>query len=270
MTLFSTICIIGGGNMGQAIARGLVESGRYHPEQIRLTRRNKAPLASFAEEGFQIFSSNPAALAGAQAIIIAVEPRHTNVVLNEIAGFLAPDQVVISIVTGASLAQLKASLPSDTPVVRAMPNTAVKIRESMTCITADAESQEALAQTRALFDLLGETVVISEELMTQATVLCACGIAFFLRAIRAASQGGVEIGFHAEDAIKMAAQTAKGAASLLLKSKSHPEQEIDKVTTPRGCTIAGLNEMEHQGFSSAVIRGIKTSTEIAGRLFRPE
>ena len=89
-------------------------------------------------------------------------------------------------------------------------------------------------------------------------------IAFFLRAIRAASQGGIEIGFHSEDALLMAAQTAKGAASLLVDTKSHPESEVDKVTTPRGCTIVGLNQMEHNGFSSALIKGITTSAEKAG------
>ena len=102
--------------------------------------------------------------------------------------------------------------------------------------------------------------------MISATALGACGIAFFLRAIRAASQGGIEIGFHSEDALAMAAQVAKGAASLLLNKDHHPEYEIDKVTTPRGCTISGLNQMEHEGFSSAMIKGIVTSAEKAARL----
>jgi pyrroline-5-carboxylate reductase len=102
--------------------------------------------------------------------------------------------------------------------------------------------------------------------MTPATALCACGVAFFLRSIRAASQGGIEIGFHWDDALLMAAQTAKGAAELLLQSKTHPESEIDKVTTPRGVTISGLNEMEHQGFSSAMIKGIVTSAQKAEKL----
>ena len=119
-----------------------------------------------------------------------------------------------------------------------------------------------------LFNNLGETIVINEEKMTSATALCACGIAFFLRAIRAASQGGTEIDFHAEEALKMAAQTAKGAASLLLTNQSHPEDEIDKVTSPKGCTIAGLNQMEHNGFSSAFIKGITTSAEMADKLYK--
>ncbi len=103
--------------------------------------------------------------------------------------------------------------------------------------------------------------------MTSATALCACGIAFFLRAIRAASQGGIQIGFPSTDALKMAAQTARGAATLLQDSCAHPESEIDKVTTPQGCTIGGLNRMEHQGFSSAMIEGVVTATKIANSLF---
>ena len=114
---------------------------------------------------------------------------------------------------------------------------------------------------QSVFDALGTTLFINEELMDSATVLAACGIAYCLRFMRAASQGGIEIGFSSDVAQTIAAQTAKGAASLILTNNTHPESEIDKVTTPKGCTIAGLNEMEHQGFSSALIKGIKTSFE---------
>jgi pyrroline-5-carboxylate reductase len=138
----------------------------------------------------------------------------------------------------------------------------------MTCITTDSAKQENLDLTEKLFTTVGSVVQINEDLMTAATALCACGVAFFLRAVRAASQGGTEIGFHAHDALQMAAQTAKGAADLLLKLASHPEREIDKVTSPKGCTIAGLNEMEHNGFSSAMIKGIKLSAEKAGELYK--
>jgi pyrroline-5-carboxylate reductase len=119
-----------------------------------------------------------------------------------------------------------------------------------------------------IFNTLGTTIIINEDMMSAATALCACGIAFFLRTIRAAAQGGVEIGFHARDAIHIAAQTALGAAQLLLQNGSHPEEEIDKVTSPKGCTIAGLNEMEHQGLSSAMIKGIKLSAGIAQELYK--
>jgi pyrroline-5-carboxylate reductase len=110
-----------------------------------------------------------------------------------------------------------------------------------------------------LFKALGPVLIIQDDMMAAATVLGACGIAFALRFIRAAQQGGIEIGFNAENALKIAAQTVKGAAELVLQNGNHPEQEIDKVTTPQGVTISGLNTMEHQGFSSALIQGVLTS-----------
>jgi len=138
----------------------------------------------------------------------------------------------------------------------------------MTCIAGEKASDENIKEVTNLFETVGSVIKINEDLMTAATALCACGIAFFLRAIRAASQGGVEVGFHADEALKMAVQTAKGAADLLLQLQTHPESEIDKVTSPKGCTIAGLNEMEHNGFSSSLIKGIKLSSIKAGGLYK--
>jgi pyrroline-5-carboxylate reductase len=140
-----------------------------------------------------------------------------------------------------------------------MPNTAIAIQESMTCICSEGASQQQLDYVTDLFLQLGEAVIIEEKLMDAATVLGACGTAFAMRYIRANIQGGIEIGFSAATASLIAAQTVKGASQLLLSKKTHPEQEIDKVTTPKGCTIAGLNEMEHRGFSSSLIKGVVTS-----------
>jgi len=139
--------------------------------------------------------------------------------------------------------------------------------ESMTCLATENKQHASLSIVKELFDMVGKTLVIDEDQMESATALGACGIAFFLRAIRAASQGGIEIGFHSEEAFTIASQTARGAATLLLDNSAHPESEIDRVTTPKGATIAGLNEMEHQGFSSALIKGITTSTEKVSKLF---
>jgi len=116
-----------------------------------------------------------------------------------------------------------------------------------------------LEKVQSLFDELGATVEIKEELMEAATVLGACGIAYVLRFIRAMVQGGIQIGFDAKTASKIVNQTVRGAADLLISGNEHPEELIDKVTTPKGCTIVGLNEMEHQGFSSSLIKGIVTS-----------
>jgi pyrroline-5-carboxylate reductase len=140
-----------------------------------------------------------------------------------------------------------------------MPNTAIAIQQSMTCLSSFNASGAEIKYVEDLFATVGRVVTIDEKLMDAATVLGACGTAYAMRYIRANIQGGIEIGFDALTASLIAAQTVKGAAELLLQKGTHPEQEIDKVTTPKGCTIAGLNEMEHQGFSSSLIKGISVS-----------
>jgi pyrroline-5-carboxylate reductase len=265
------IAILGTGNIGSAIARGLVQAGLFPARHITLTRRTLAPLEELRREGFVVSTDNVKALQKAQVVFIAVTPQQLNELLAEIKKAInSRHHTVISVVSGASIAEIHAHLGRNVPVIRAMPNTAIALRESMTCLAADARATSALPLVKRIFDALGRTLVIKEELMVPATALCACGIAFFLRAIRAASQGGIEIGFHAEDALFMAAQTARGASALVARAGNHPEQEVDKVTTPQGCTISGLNHMEHYGFSSALIRGIVTSAEKAAVLYAPK
>lgn len=264
------IAILGAGNIGGAIARGLVHAGLLPADRITLTRRKLESLEPLKSSGFTTTVSNPEALRNADLVFIAVTPQQLNPLLAEIKGILDRNRhTVISIVSGATIAEIRAQLADGVPVIRAMPNTAIAIRESMTCLSAESGNPGALPVVKEIFDALGRTLIIDEALMIPATALCACGIAFFLRAIRAASQGGIEIGFHAEDALLMAAQTARGAASLLVEAGNHPEKEVDKVTTPQGCTISGLNQMEHNGFSSAMIKGIVTSAEKAAVLYAP-
>ena len=264
------IAIIGGGNLGTAIATGLAAAGVLAPEQIAVTRRTVRLLDGLKQAGFQVGSDNKQAVRDARIVFVTVRPEQLDRVLDDLAPALQPNsQVLVSTVSNAAISQIKARLGTPIPVIRAMPNIAVSVRESMTCLAPDADvSADTREEVRKLFDALGATVFISEEQMTPATALCACGIAFFLRAIRAASQGGVQVGFHAGEAIRLAAQTAKGAAELLLAGNTHPEMKIDEVTTPRGITIEGLNEMEHHGFSSAMIRGIVTAAEKAANLYR--
>jgi len=262
------IAIIGAGNIGSSIARGLLDSGEILPEALYLTRRKVEALSEFSERGCRTGTDNREAALFADTVILAVEPQKTDAVLQEIAGVLSADrQRLISIVTGVTVERMKSFLGADFPVVRAMPNTAIALRESMTCLAASKTDAAALEEALGIFSALGSALVISEEQMNPATALVACGVAFFLRSIRAASQGGIEIGFHSRDAIQMAAQTAKGAAELLLSGGKHPEEEIDRVTTPKGVTIAGLNQMEHEGFSSAMIRGITLAAEKASKVY---
>jgi pyrroline-5-carboxylate reductase len=264
----SKITILGAGSLGMAITDGLFTSGLIKKEQIILTRRKLHLLEKYKKMGVMITDDNIAAIKNSDVLIIAVEPQQINNLLEEITDHLDEKKhIVISVVTGVSTKQILKKTGKKLALVRAMPNTAIGIRESMTCLSSENANSKALKIAESIFNTVGKSLKIEEELMGAATALGACGIAFFLRAIRAASQGGIEIGFHPAKALQIAAQTAKGAASLLLENNQHPEFEIDKVTTPRGVTISGLNQMEHDGFSSAMIKGIVTSATKAEKLY---
>jgi pyrroline-5-carboxylate reductase len=255
------IAIIGGGNLGTAIAEGLIQSGFVLPKHILITKRNIRTLHELERKGVLVSDKNEEALAYADLVILAVKPFQVSELLRSLKNeFREGKHVLVSVVTGISLDHISGCLErKNIPVVRAMPNTAIAIQQSMTCISANPMDEEQLQYVFELFNQLGKTVRIDEKLMDAATVLGACGTAFAMRYIRANIQGGIEIGFDAATANLIAAQTVKGAAELLLAKGTHPEQEIDKVTTPKGCTIAGLNEMEHRGFSSSLIKGLVAS-----------
>jgi pyrroline-5-carboxylate reductase len=254
------IAIIGGGNLGASIAEGLIQSEFSRPVELTITRRNLSSLNRFAEAGCTVISDNKKAVSNAEVIVLAVKPYNYADIIKEIKSVLNPKKhILVSVITGVWMADLQKAVGKPVPVIRAMPNTAIAIQQSMTCLSSSGASALQMSYIKELFDVLGKSVIIDEKLMDAATVLGACGTAYAMRYIRANIQGGIEIGFDAATASLIAAQTVKGAADLLLQKGTHPEYEIDKVTTPRGCTIAGLNEMEHQGFSSSLIKGIGTS-----------
>lgn len=261
--------IIGGGNIGKALADGLVQARTCSRADIVLTRRSTTALTELQQEGYRVSSNNAEAITGADTIFICVLPQQLNTALAELKPHInLKKQLVVSVVTGAHTDVFREALGNDLRIIRAMPNTAMKVQESMTCLAAVNATKKDILLVQKIFNTLGQSLLINEDMMSAATALCACGIAFFLRTIRAASQGGVEIGFHAHDALQIAAQTAFGAAKLLLANGTHPEEEIDKVTSPKGCTIAGLNEMEHAGLSSALIKGIRLSATMANNLYK--
>jgi pyrroline-5-carboxylate reductase len=253
------ITIIGGGNLGSAIAFGLIKSKQIQPAAITVTRRRLNLLEKLQEQGVSITSDNIEASKNADIIILAIKPYQVLEIIQEIKPVLKSNQILISLVAGVGLQKLEEVAGSNVQIFRAMPNTAIAIQESMTLISTNVKSEELRNLVLHIFDQLGQASIITEDLMAAATVLASCGIAFALRYMRAAMQGGIEIGFGAEMAQFITAQTVKGATGLILDSGRHPEQEIDKVTTPRGITITGLNEMEHKGFSSSLIQGLIAS-----------
>ncbi len=258
------IAIIGVGNMGSAIARGLLKSGFVPASDISISDRKEDNLQELKSMGVHAYTDNAQAAKEADVIIVAVKPYHIEGVLKEIKPIITPDKIFISIVAGVGIDVLGEMAGADIPIFRVMPNTAIALQESLTCISANGNTAQHRDYVVELFDKLGKTVEIPEELMAAATVLSSCGIAYALRYIRAAMQGGIEIGFGAEMAQFITAQTVKGATELLLQSGHHPEREIDKVTTPMGITITGLNEMEHKGFSSSLIQGVLASYKKIG------
>jgi pyrroline-5-carboxylate reductase len=253
------ITIIGGGNIGSAIAFGLIKSKQIQPSAITVTDRYLNLLKKLQEQGVTITDNNIEASRNADIIILAIKPYQVFSVIEEIKPVLNPNQILISLVAGVGLEKLEEVTGSKAQIFRIMPNTAIAIQESMTLISTNVKSEELRNLVVHIFDQLGKALIISEDLMGAATVLASCGIAFALRYMRAAMQGGIEMGFSAEMAQFITAQTVKGATGLIMESGRHPEQEIDKVTTPRGITITGLNEMEHKGFSSSLIQGLIAS-----------
>lgn len=256
------IAIIGCGNLGLSILNGLLENGNVQPTNITVTRRNSKELEYLRETGITIRDENTNAVKESEIIIVALKPYTIIKVLTELKSHFNPEKhILISLATGISLEQIQNTVEISMPIFRAMPNTAADVGMSMTCISSNTQDKIANDTVINCLNSFGETIVIDEDLMDSATVLGACGIAYVLRFIRGMIQGGIQIGFDSKTATHIATHTVKGAAELLIKRGEHPEYEIDKVTTPKGCTIAGLNEMEHNGFSSALIKGIVTSFE---------
>lgn len=249
------IGIIGCGNLGTGIALGLLDknpsvqliASRRSWEEINLDQRIKQT------------TDNAYVLKHSDFIIISLKPYSVIQFLTEHKDLLQESKhTIISAATGITLDEMQEVIGT-VDCARVMPNTAAEVGESITAISIGRNELKRKDEINQIFESIGSTIFINESLMESATVLGACGIAYVLRFMRAMIQGGIEVGFDAKSATKIVAQTVKGAAELIIQNETHPEQEIDKVTTPKGCTIVGLNEMEHSGFSSALIKGLVTS-----------
>lgn len=252
------IAIIGVGNLGLSIAKGLLSSDIT--STLYLTKRNLNELEGFnANTKVVITSDNGLAIKNSDIIILAVQPNHLEAILKDNSHFITENHTVISTITGFKIEKIEELIGKNKAIIRAMPNTAIAVGKSMTCMCSNNTATSKLSLAKEIFDVLGTSLVIPETQMQAATVVCASGIAFWMRLIRATTQAAIQLGFDAKEAQQLAMHTCNGAANLLITTGNHPEQEIDKVTTPMGCTIEGLNEMEHQGLSSSLIRGMVAS-----------
>lgn len=259
------IAIIGAGAMGGAMANGFIKSGAVKPADISVANPTAQKLEHFALQGASVTTDNKTAAEGADIVVIAVKPWLVEQVVNELKPVLNyTRQTIITVAAGISGSQFTAWLRKDDAVPQTfivIPNTAIAVLASMTFIVPVNATTDTTAIVKALFDNVGQTMVTDERHLSAGMTLASCGIAYAMRYVRAAAEGGVELGFKADMAKDIVLQTMKGAVELLQANGNHPEAEIDKVCTPGGLTIRGLNEMEHAGFTSAVIRGLKAATK---------
>ncbi|AQS93382.1 pyrroline-5-carboxylate reductase [Polaribacter sp. BM10] len=252
------IAIIGTGNLGKSIAKGLITNNAI--TSLYLTKRNIDGIAEF--EGYTnvfLTTDNITAVKNSDILIFAVQPAHFEGILRDIKPYLTEKHVVISTITGFLIPQIEEEIGADKFIIRAMPNTAIAVGKSMTCMCSNPQGEKRIKIAEAIFNRLGHSLSIPESQMQAATVVCASGIAFWMRLIRATTQAAIQLGFDAKEAQELAMFTSEGAANLLITNGNHPEEEIDRVTTPKGCTIEGLNEMEHKGLSSSLIQGMVAS-----------
>lgn len=245
--------------MGGATVEGLIKGQLFKNEDITVSDPSQAVVDKFAKMGVSVTTDNKLAAQSADIVCIVVKPWLVEKVLTDIKSELDPKkQILIVIAAGVPSDSIKGWLGEKCPpLFLVIPNIAIAEMASMTFVVPVGATEEDTQKIISIFDEMGNTLITDEQHLASGTTLASCGIAYAMRYLRAAAEGGVELGFKADDAKKIVMQTMKGAVELLEASGLHPEAAIDLVTTPGGLTIKGLNEMEHAGFTSAVIRGLK-------------
>lgn len=253
------IAVIGAGAMGGATVEGLIKGQYFKNDDITVADPSQAVTEKFAKMGISVTSDNKLAAETADIVCVVVKPWLVERVLTDIKPKLDPKrQILIVIAAGVSSESIKGWLGENCPpLFLVIPNIAIAEMASMTFVVPVGATEKDIKTVTDIFNEMGSTLLTDEQHLAAGTTLASCGIAYAMRYIRAASEGGVELGFKADDAKAIVMQTMKGAVELLEASGMHPEAAIDLVTTPGGVTIKGLNEMEHAGFTSAVIRGLK-------------
>ncbi len=253
------LAIIGAGNMGGAIARGVAAA---RPDiKVTVSNPSEPKLKALKQEcpDIHVTTSNIEAAAGADILILAVKPRLLRKVAAALQPVLDSKTAVVSLLGGVSLEVLSEVFPG-APLLRAIPNTAMRLGKSMTFIAhSDNVAEGTVKAVEGIFALMGQVAVVEERLMDPATALSSCGIAYCYKFAQAMTQAGVQMGMTPADALRYVAATMAGAAAMLDTPGTCAQQEIDKVTTPGGMTIRGINTLERKGFSAAVIDAVLAS-----------
>lgn len=253
------IAFIGAGAMGGAMVKGCLQSERFKPQDIIVSDHNQPVLDFFAQQGVSATSDNKQAVAGADIVCVVVKPWCVEKTLNGMKEVMDYSrQILMVVAAGVPSADIKRWLDKDgqTPkLYLVMPNIAIAYKASMTFITSVDGDEEQDKLVADIFNELGDTLFMEESYFPAATTM-SCATAYAMRYIRASMEAGVQLGFKASVSQKVVQQIVKGAVELLQATGEHPESAIDKVTTPNGLTIRGLNMMEQEGFTNAVIKGI--------------
>ncbi len=251
--------------MGGAMVEGLIKGDFIQNEDICVADPSRPMRDKFADMGVTATPSNQLAAQGADIVCVVVKPWLVEQVLTGIRDVMDYDQQMLVVVAaGVKSDSIKEWMTKEgkmIPTFLVIPNIAIAQLESMTFIAPVVADAQQVTQVKELFDTMGHSIITDEQHLGAGTTLASCGIAYAMRYIRAASEGGVELGFKADDAKQIVMQTMKGAVTLLEATGLHPEAAIDLVTTPGGVTIKGLNEMEHNGFTSSVIKGLKAGAK---------
>ncbi len=255
------IAFIGAGNMGGAIVKGLYLSKVCKADELFVADASEEALKNISRINKNIFitTNNGEAAKRADYIIIAVKPWLVDTVIDSIQSSIKSNQIIISIAAGIELSHISEKIGKNYTLFRVLPNTAVSLLAGMNFVSSLNASKEQEETILKVFNKLGRAITIPEKQMSAFTNVSSCGIAYALRYLRAATEGAVELGVRPDIAQEVIAQTMIGAAQLILQNKTNAEFEIDKVTTPGGWTIKGLNAMEEHGFTNAVIKGIKAN-----------
>lgn len=258
------IGFIGGGNMAEALISGLVLSKAARPSDIICSDISRNQLDAVADK-YHISTStdNLEVVKKSEVIIYAIKPQILGTVLEQTASALDPSKLIISIAAGVPLAAIASLIPKKMRLIRVMPNICAFVKQSATAIAAgEHASKEDLAMATTIFDSVGKTVIIQENILMDAfTGLSGSGPGYIFLIIDAMADAGVKMGLSRKDSLMLSAQTVMGSAQLLLESQEHPGQLKDRVASPGGTTIAGIHALEEGGLRATLINAVESATK---------
>lgn len=260
--------VLGAGKLGETLIRGLLDAGVVKAADITVTAGHPQRIAQLRESlGVEGTLSNADAARSADIVILSVKPQTVPLVLGDLRDVLTPSQLLLSVAASVSTTFIEKHLARAVPVVRAMPNTPALLRKGMTGLAAGKNATpEHLEFALGIFRSVGRTVVVDEKHMDAVTALSASGPAFIYIVIESLAEAGVKVGLPRDIATELAAQTVLGAGAMVLETGEHPAKLKDLVTTPAGCTIDGILELEEGGLRVTLIKAVVRATQRAKEL----